>query len=177
MIYVWLVLFIFAVVVFWAINFAGLPGNWLIVLTAALWFWLGPDAFQFSWLWLILLSLLALAGEGIEFVASVFGAKKLGGSNRGATLSVIGSMVGALIGALVGIPIPIPIVGILIGSMLFAALGAWAGAIIGEKWYGKTMEESVKIGGAAFVGRLLGTIGKLLIGTIMVALTIAATLI
>ena len=117
---------------------------------------------------------LALIGEAIEFGASVLGTKQLGGSGRGATLSVAGSMIGGVMGAIFGIPVPIPLVGMLIGSVLFAALGAWIGATIGEKWVGKPMKQSVQIGGAAALGRLLGTLGKLVLGSSMAVLSIAA---
>ena len=77
-------------------------------------------------------------------------------------------------GAVFGIPFPIPLVGMLIGSILFAGVGAWIGATLGERWVGKPMNESVKIGAVAFLGRLLGTAGKLVVGSTMVVLTIAA---
>lgn len=174
MIYVWLTLFILMILGFWLINLVGLPGNWFIVAICLIWMFFGPADYRFPWIVVAVLAVLALIGEGIEFGASVLGTKKLGGSGRGATLSVIGSVIGGIVGAIFGIPIPIPVVGILIGSILFAAIGAWVGATIGEKWVGKSTQESVKIGGAAFVGRLLGTVGKLVMGSVMVVLAIAA---
>ena len=174
MIYVWLTLFIVSIILFWALNFLGLPGNWLIVVIAITWALVGPAGYQFHWSVPVALGFLAMIGELIEFLTSVLGTKKLGGSTRGATLSVLGSITGGIIGAIFGIPVPIPLVGMIIGSVLFAGIGAWAGATLGEKWTGKTMEESLKIGGAAFVGRLLGTAGKLLVGSTMVVLAIAA---
>ena len=174
MIYVWLTLFIVAIILFWALNLIGLPGNWMIVAIAVLWLFVGPAKYQFHWAIPVTLTVLAVIAELIEFLASVLGTKKLGGSTRGATLSVVGSIVGGMAGAFIGIPFPIPLVGMVIGSVLFAAGGAWVGASLGEKWIGKSTEESLKIGGAAFVGRLVGTAGKLMIGSTMVVLTIAA---
>lgn len=174
MVYVWLTLFIVCVILFWAINLIGLPGNWMIIAIAVLWIFVGPEHYQFHWGILVILLLLAIVGELIEFLTSVLGTKKLGGSNRGATLSVVGSIIGGMAGAVFGIPFPIPLVGMLIGSILFAGVGAWIGATLGERWVGKPMKESVKIGGAAFLGRLVGTAGKLLVGSTMMVLTIAA---
>ena len=88
----------------------------------------------------VVLTVLALLGELIEFLASVLGTKKLGGSTRGATLSVIGSMAGGLLGAVFGIPFPIPLVGMLIGSILFASVGAWIGGHDWRKMGWKTNE-------------------------------------
>lgn len=174
MIYVWLTLFVLLVLLFWGLNLVGLPGNWLIVASAVLWIFVGPAQYQFHWGVPVALTVLAIIGELIEFLTSVLGTKTLGGSNRGATLSVIGSIVGGVLGGIFGIPFPIPLVGILIGSILFAGIGAWIGTTLGEKWVGKPMTESVKIGAVAFVGRLLGTAGKLMVGSTMVVLAIAA---
>lgn len=174
MVYVWLTLFIVLVILFWGLNLVGLPGNWLIVAIAVLWIFVGPDQYQFHWGTAVALTLLAIIGELIEFLTSVLGTKQLGGSNRGATLSVIGSIAGGMAGAVFGIPFPIPLVGMLIGSILFAGVGAWIGATLGERWVGKPLNESVKIGAVAFLGRLLGTAGKLVVGSTMVVLAIAA---
>ena len=146
----------------------------MIIAIAVLWTIVGPSDYRFHWAIPVVLVVLAVLGEVIEFLASVLGTKKLGGSTRGATLSVIGSMAGGLVGAVFGIPFPIPLVGMLIGSILFAALGAWVGATLGEKWVGKPIKESIKIGGAAFVGRVVGTIGKLVMGSTMAVIAIAA---
>ena len=174
MVYVWLTLFIVLVFLFWGLNLFGLPGNWLIVAIAVLWIFVGPAQYQFHWGVSAALTFLAILGELIEFLTSVLGAKKLGGSNRGATLSVVGSIVGGMLGGVFGIPFPIPLVGIVIGSILFAGIGAWVGTTLGERWVGKPMGESVKIGAVAFLGRLLGTAGKLVVGSTMVVLTVAA---
>ncbi len=174
MIYVWLSIFIVLVLLFWLLNLIGIPGNWMIVAISLLWALVGPTDYRFSWIVIVVLLVLALIGEAIEFGASVFGTKKLGGSGRGAILSVVGSIIGGILGAIFGIPVPIPLVGMLVGSLLFAAAGAWIGATIGEKWVGKPMKESVQIGGAAFAGRLLGTLGKLVVGSTMVAISIVA---
>ena len=174
MVYVWLTLFIVLVILFWGLNLIGLPGNWMIVAIALLWMFAGPDDYQFHWGIPVVLVLLAIIGELIEFLTSVLGTRKFGGSNRGASLSVVGSIAGGITGAVFGIPFPIPLVGMLIGSILFAGMGAWIGATLGERWMGKPLKESVKIGAAAFVGRLFGTAGKLMVGSTMVVLAIAA---
>ena len=174
MVYAWLALFIVSLIFFWGLNLVGLPGNWMIVALAVMWIIFGPNAYQFHWGIPVALFLLATLGELVEFLTSVLGAKQLGGSNRGATLSVVGSIAGSLVGGVFGIPFPIPLVGMLIGSILFAGAGAWIGATLGERWGGKPLNESIKIGAVAFFGRLLGTAGKLLVGSMMVVLTMVA---
>jgi uncharacterized protein len=58
--------------------------------------------------------------------------------------------------------------------VLFAGLGAMAGAMLGEVWAGRKLDASWKIGTAAFRGRLMGTLGKMLIGGLIVAMVVAA---
>ena len=169
-----LIVFLFSVLGMWCLNLIGLPGNWLIVATCLLWGWLGPTQFQFSWWLVAALIVLTLAGEAVEFAASVAGTRKHGGSNTGATCSLVGAVVGGLAGAIFGLPIPIPLIGSVIGSILFASAGAFAGAVIGEYWNGRPWKEALRIGKAAFIGRLLGTVGKFTLGAAMVGLAILA---
>jgi hypothetical protein len=172
--YLAFVLLIGLILFFWGLNFVGLPGNWLIILAAAAWLWLGPESFQYPWHLLIALLLLAVIGEALEFVASVLGTKKMGGSSRGATLSVVGSILGGILGVLIGVPIPIPIIGMLVSGILFASLGALVGAMIGEYSLGTSLEQTTKIGVAAFIGRMLGTFGKIIMGAAMAAIILIA---
>ena len=131
MVYILFSLFIILLILFWILNLVGLPGNWLIVVLSLLWMLFGPESYETTWLTIAILIGLAALGEAIEFGTSVVGTKKMGGSGRGATLSVVGSVIGGIAGAILGLPIPIPLVGSLVGSLLFASLGAFIGAFIG----------------------------------------------
>jgi len=109
---------------------------------------------------------LAVAGEVVEFLAGALGATRAGGSRRGAVMALGGSLAGGVFGMFAALPIPL--VGPLVGAVLFGALGALAGAVLGEQWKGKDLDESLRVGHAAFWGRLLGTLGKALVGAVMV---------
>ncbi len=152
----------------WVANILGLPGNWLIVLMSALGWWLAPET-QRSHIALVPLLAIALAaaiGELLEFMASALGASRMGGSKRGTLLAIGGSICGAICGLFSGALIPIPIVGPVVASLLLGAAGAFGGAVVGERWAGKDWDLSLQIGNAAFWGRLLGTVGKAVCGTI-----------
>ena len=172
MVYVWIVLFIIVILAFLMTNLFGLPGNWFIILTVVLWIWLGPKQAPHDLGWYIVLALVVLAavGELLEFGASVAGTSKMGGSKIGATASLVGSILGGIAGAIFGLPIPV--VGWIIGSVLFVCVGAMIGATLGERWMGKPIKSSLKIGGAAFVGRMLGTVGKITLGSVMAIVAI-----
>lgn len=148
------------------LNWAALPGNWLIFGGTALFCWLAKTSHHsVSWFVVVLLLLLAIFGEFIEFVAGTAGAAKKGASRRAMALSVVGSIVGSIVGAVVGMPIPI--VGSAIAALLGGAVGAAVGAAVGEDWKGRDLEGSIQVGAAAFWGRVLGTAGKLIVGGIM----------
>jgi len=157
----------------WMANILGLPGNWVIVATALGCAWWVPETRSWNLSWYLAAAILAVAivGEALEFAASAVGASRLGGSKRGVVLSIIGSITGAIVGLFFGSAIPI--VGNVIASLLLGASGAFAGAMLGERWAGKDWNASIEIGGAAFWGRLLGTVGKAVCGTAACGLFLA----
>ena len=135
-----------------------LPGIWFMILAAIgvqAWFlYRTPPAQLFDWWTLAACVALGLLAEAVEIFASAVGAKKAGGTRRGAIGSVIGGLAGALLGTVV---IPIPILGTILG----AALGAGGGALIAERHNGgKTWREASTIGAGAAVGRLAATVAK-----------------
>ena len=174
--YLWALLLLLLLTCGWLTNLFGLPGNWINVAAAAIYWWLMPPESEsrvaFGWPVLLVVVLLAIAGELVELAMSAVGVAKLGGSKRGAILAVGGSMVGALLGAIIGLPIPV--IGQFVAVLVFASLGAMGGAVLGEYWKGKELGESIQIGHAAFWGRLFGTLGKILAGSVAVMVVIAA---
>lgn len=165
---VWILLFLLVLALAWVLTLFSMPGNWLIVAAAATFAFLGAadDKPAISWMVVAVLAGLAALGEVIEFAASALGTTRAGGSRRGALLAIGGAVVGSIVGAVVGLPIPV--VGSVVGVLLFASLGAMTGAMIGESWKGRTLDESIEVGQAAFWGRLAGTLAKTGIGTVMV---------
>ncbi len=156
-----------------ALTVLGMPGNWLMITSAGVFTWLfwQPDATwsdqPFHITTFIILIALALFAELIEFALSAVGARKAGASKRSALLALFFSLVGAIIATFI---IPIPVVGTIIG----ACLGAFLGACLGEMSLGKEMNDTIKIGTAAAVGRLLGTIAKISVGvTIFLIIALA----
>lgn len=160
----------------WGANVLGLPGNWLIVCLALGGWLLAPEPYRshLSLLSVVVIGLVAIVGEILEFAASALGASRLGGSKRGTVLAIFGSIGGAVLGLFSGALIPVPIIGSLIASLLFGAGGAFVGAVAGERWAGKDWDASLRIGNAAFWGRLLGTVGKAVCGTIACGVFLAA---
>ncbi len=168
--YVWALLFVILLIVLWALNFISLPGNWLIVAAATLFalFVHGPDRQGITWTTVGVLCVLGTVGEIIEFVAGAAGAAKQGASRRAIGLSILGAIVGSAMG--IGAGLPVPVIGSAVGAIFGGAIGAFVGALLGERWSGKSLPEGIAVGQAAFLGRLLGTVGKLAVGAIMVVI-------
>jgi len=161
----------------WFLTLVGMPGNWLIVGATAIYAALRPEGAPLGVTWptVGVLAGLALAGEIVETAAGAAGVSRVGGSRRSALLALVGSIVGGMTGLFVGLPAPI--IGPLLGAVLCAGLGALVGAMLGETWKGRSLDQSARVGAAAFWGRLLGTLAKTLIGAVMVAVTLAALIV
>lgn len=168
----WAILLVVILLACWAVTLFGLPGNWLMVIaTVVYWFlFTGNSSLAIGWPVVAAAAALAALGELIEFVAAAAGAGKAGGSKRAAALALVGSLLGGVVGLVVGLPIPV--VGQVVAALLFASLGALCGAMLGEKWKGRTIDASLRVGWAAFWGRLLGTLGKMMCGGVLIVVVI-----
>lgn len=152
----------------WTATLFLLPGNWVMVAFAIVYAMFLPATIEprLSWQICLVVTLLAVVGELVEFIAGAAGTRKKGGSSKSAILSIVGAFVGSLAGAMAGVPIPV--IGSAVAAVVGGALGAFAGAYLGE--HGKTEFERIEIGKGALVGRLAGTAGKLAVGAVMLVL-------
>jgi uncharacterized protein YqgC (DUF456 family) len=169
--YLWAMLLVFTASAAWTTNFIALPGNWFIIGLAALFastLKTGDAAHGLNWEAVALLTVLAAGGEVLEFFAGAAGAAKKGASRRAIALAIAGTFFGSITGAIVGLPIPV--FGPLVGALAGAAGGAFAGAYLGEMWKHGGSNKSIDVGWGAAVGRVLGTLGKLLVGSVMIVI-------
>jgi len=129
----------------------GIPGAPLILAAAVLHKIYFRDA-SVSYFVLILLTLLTVLSLVLDFLGTMFGAKKLGATWRG--------IVGAMLGAIVGIFFSLPglILGPIIGAFLFEFLA-------GREW-----KESARAGAGALLGMLLGAVGKAVCCVLMIVI-------
>jgi uncharacterized protein len=171
----WATLFCLVLAAGWVMTVLAMPGNWLIVAAAALYAWLVPvEAGRpaLDWSTVAALAVLAIVGELVETLAAARGVRQAGGSRWSAVMALFGSVIGAIVGMFVGVPVPI--VGSLVAAIVFAGLGAAGGAVLGESLLGRNWNESRGVGVAAFRGRLLGTLAKMLVASVMVAVAACA---
>lgn len=161
----------------WTTNLFMLPGNWLIVAFAAVAAYFLPEqpesGLGFGWALVAVLGGLALVGEFVEAFGSASKAKLHGASRRSMVLSILFAMLGAAVGGVIGAPLAL--VGGVVAIIVGALAGAFAGTYLGETWKGRRGAERWAISRAALVGRLFGTVGKIIVGMAMVLLTALAS--
>jgi uncharacterized protein YqgC (DUF456 family) len=127
------------------------PGAPLLFMGLLLGAW--AEDFRYIGMWtLLLLVAMTLLTYVVEFVSSILGVKKYGGSHR--------AMMGAVVGGIVGIFLGIP--GIL--------LGPFVGAVIGELSLQRSLDEASRAGFGTVVGLAIGVAGKLAIGITMIGI-------
>jgi uncharacterized protein YqgC (DUF456 family) len=129
----------------------GLPGTPLVLL-AAIGHWLYFRPHSMSELVFISLGVLTLLSFLLDYLASMWGAKRFGATWRG----VVGAAVGGLIGIFFNLP------GILLGPFIGATLFELAG--------GYKFKEATHAGLGATLGLLAGVIGKCAICAAMIGL-------
>jgi len=168
MLYILLAILIIVNLFWLLLALLGLPGNWLIVLSTALFAWWRWDDDVFSIYCLAAIIILAALGEIFEFLGAAAGSKKAGGSLRASVGALFGGIAGAVVGTFT---IPIPFLGTLIG----AAGGAFAGSSLMELSKGKSLETSTHVGAHAGLGQIKGILSKITVGFIIwIVVTIAA---
>jgi len=115
--------------------------------------WLGAYADHYQHAGSKTLTLIAvLGGIGIllDFVAASFGAKRVGASPQ----AVTGATLGTIIGLFFGIP-----------GLIF---GPFAGAVAGELYAQRSINQAAASGLGTWVGLLLGAIAKLVLSFMMI---------
>ncbi|PID80475.1 hypothetical protein CSB20_07335 [bacterium DOLZORAL124_64_63] len=145
--------------------YLGLGGNFIIVglaLVHALLTGFDP----IGWPLLAVLLGIALLGEGLEFLVGTFYAAKQGASRSGVILAFLGGLAGAMLGNQVVL---------VVGAVLGSFVGAFGGAVLGEYLNNRGLEPSLRIGGQAFLGRLMAIFIKHALAMVMVFLILRAT--
>lgn len=139
----------------------GLSGLWVISIINLL-YYLATKNLP---LWLIILSFsLAIISELLDYLYSIWGAKRAKASGLSIILSIIFSIIlGLFVNGF------IPIIGAIIGTFL----GTFIGCFMGEYLlYKKDIKQSLKASKGAFIGKLLSLFTKLFFAMIIIVISI-----
>ncbi len=140
----------------------GFPGNFIIFAGSLFYGWY-CDFKGITLEVLLLLLILAISAEVLEFIIGIAGSRKHKSSNR----AIIGSIMGGIVGAIFGAPILFGA-----GAILGAFIGAFLGAFIVELVGSKGFDQALQSGWGAFLGRVGGTITKGIIGITMISIAV-----
>jgi hypothetical protein len=144
------------------LQLLGLPGTWLLAADVLLFRWImGPDYIDYHTV--IILGLMALLAEALEFMTAVKGARS-GPPVRGAAVA---SIVGAFAGGLAGAPVLFGL-----GAIPGMALGAWLAVFAVSLAGGATLVVASQTAFGAMTGRIKGTALKMIVAVAMVAVII-----
>ena len=136
----------------------GLPGTWLIIGVGFGYNYLVPGD-PIGIVTLIVLTVLAIIGEILEFTLSAKYTRQYGGSRRASW----GAVIGGVVGAFMGVPVPV------IGSVIGAFVGAFAGALVMELTRGTEGRVAGRVATGALIGRVVASVMKVGIGVVMAA--------
>ena len=137
----------------------GLPGTWIIVLTAVSYGALTDFQTRTSDLWVVgTVMALAVVGEILEFGIGIVASKKLKVSNG----AIVASVIGGLVGGMVGTPV------FLIGPLIGLLVGVFLGAFLFELFVQKKILSAFKAALGAFFSRITALFVKTMIALAMV---------
>jgi uncharacterized protein YqgC (DUF456 family) len=125
----------------------GLPVMWMGALIYAL-----LTGFErIGWTFLGIFGLLTAISTVLDYVANLYGAKKMGATGWGIAGAILGMLVGLFTAGLIGL-----------------LLGSFVGAVLGEILGGRKGSQALKAGVGTFLGFLGGTLLKFVIGCVMI---------
>ncbi|HET9728732.1 MAG TPA: DUF456 domain-containing protein [Acidimicrobiia bacterium] len=143
----------------------GMPGT-LVMFAAAICYKLLVPQGGIGWVSVVIVGILMVIAEGLEWTLASRFAKRYGGSRRAGWGAVIGGMVGAFMG------VPVPIVGSIIGAFV----GAFVGALVFEYSRGSGGGTATRVAWGALLGRVTGAAIKIAIGFVMAIWLLGAAL-
>jgi len=151
------------IIVLWIGAFSivfGIPGTWIILLDAVFYGWITHFKILTPQI-LIVLLILSICGEILEFLLSIKGVKR----SRPSKGVVVVSFFSGIFLAIMMAPIFFGF-----GAILGALIGTFGGAFLMEYLAQRRLEHAMHIGWKAFWGRLMGFFSKFAIALAMIVL-------
>ena len=145
------------VIGFLGVVLPALPG--LPLVFAGMWLAAWVGGFEtISVTTVVVLGILALLAQLLDFVAGLLGAHRVGASRAG----LVGAALGTVVGLFFGLP------GLILGPFI--------GAVLGEIRHGRELGLASRVGVGTWVGMIVGAVAKLALGGLMLGWFIWALL-
>jgi uncharacterized protein YqgC (DUF456 family) len=105
---------------------------------------------------LYVLGALTLLSVIVDFISASLGAKRIGASRQ----AVVGAAIGTIVGLFFGLP------GLVLGPFIGAVAGEWMAT--------RNAEHATRVGLAAWIGLVLGTLFKVVLAFVMIGIFVSA---
>jgi len=136
----------------------------ILIFAGALFIGLATGYQQITWGVLVLLFILYLLGELLEYALVMIGARSFGSTGRGAFGALVGGILGFMLGATIGLGI---------GIIPFTLLGIFLGGFLMELDQRKTVKQAIKSGAGGVFGRLGVVVMKVLLTIVMIWIVVS----
>ena len=143
----------------------GFPGT-LVIFGAALCYYLLVPGGAIGLTTVVVMGILMVLAEGLEWVLTSRFTKRYGGSRRAGWGAILGGFVGAFLG------VPVPIVGSVIGGFV----GAFVGAFVAEWSRREPAGSPTRVATGALLGRAVGAAIKCAFGLAIAACLVLAAI-
>lgn len=140
----------------------GLPGT-VVILISVILFALATGFSRIGLGTILILVLIALVAESLEFFLGMAGAQRLGASKA----AIIASVIGGIAGAAMMAPLLLGL-GVIIGSFI----GAFAGVFAVEYAAQRRLKPAARASYGALLGRLAGVVAKGLCAVTMIVISL-----
>jgi hypothetical protein len=160
-----LIIFYLALFLMNIVIFVGLPGGW-IAYAAIFIYCLATRFSDVGWRMLLIMAGIAVLGEVVESLLGIVYVARKGATRWG----VLGAFAGGIVGAILG-SMAIPF----LGSVIFGFAGAFAGAVLCEYLYYRSLDRALRTGFFAFLGKLNAMLVKFALGLVILGLFIYRT--
>ena len=146
-----------------------LPGVWLICAAGLGYGW-WTDWQVVGVGMIVVLIVISMVAEALEFLASVVTAHKVGASKRAAWGGLLGAFLGMIF---LSFLVPIPVLGTVVGALV----GCFCGAAIGEMTLRKRLVQGTRVGFFSALGFAAGMVIKMAItlGMAVLLMTVVLT--
>lgn len=141
----------------------GFPGTVIILIDAVV-YSLITGFKTIGWKILIVLIILSLLAETLDFMLGSAGAKRFGSSKKG----IVASLIGGIAGAILMTPFLLGL-----GAVIGAFLGGFAGTFLVELIERKKLKPAVRAGYGNLIGRIAGIFAKSFFALVMIIIILS----
>ena len=142
----------------------GLPGTFIILIDVVIYAWV-TDFEKIGFKTIVILVLISLFAEAMDFLLGMIGAKKYGASRKG----IIASVIGGIAGAILMTPLLLGL-----GAVIGAFLGGAVGTFLVEYLEDRKLKAAFRMGYGVMLGKIASVFLKGFLAILMSVISLMA---